>query len=123
MLTTFNAEFQTHLFSIIPPGFPAGFKRLCESTVGTEPDQKLWGAFETLGLLDRYENLVASVCYEQIEARVAATCVGVWNESMLTSLRNWMAEKIVPWMILPYARGARTRRCLFLSANSSLLSW
>lgn len=68
-------------------------------------------AFDVIGLLDRYENLVASVCYEQIEARTQETCPGVWNEQMLPGLRNWMAEQIVPWMILPYARGAKTREC------------
>lgn len=112
MLSTFNAEFQTHLYSALPPSFPRGFKALCASTVnGGPPDQQLWIAFETLGLLDRYENLVASVCYEQIEARVKETCVGVWNEQMLNGLRTWMAEQIVPWMILPYARGAKSRTC------------
>lgn len=27
---------------------------------------------------------------------------------MLTKLREWMADKVVPWMLLPYARGAKT---------------
>ncbi|EJC98132.1 Cullin [Fomitiporia mediterranea MF3/22] len=106
--TTFNSEFQTHLFSSLPPSFPGTFKRLCESTVGAQQDTKLWTAFETLGLLDRYENLIASVCYERIEAHVQEICSGNWSEQMLHSLRSWMADQIVPWMILPYARGAKT---------------
>lgn len=36
------------------------------------------------------------------------TCAKKWDESMLTPLREWMAEKIVPWMVMPYARGARS---------------
>ncbi|TDL22152.1 ubiquitin-protein ligase [Rickenella mellea] len=108
LLSTFNLEFQTHLFSILPSSFPSAFKKLCQSTVGAEPDAQLWGDFERLGLLDRYENLIASVCYEQIEGQVLETCVGRWNEPMLAGLRGWMADKIVPWMILPYARGAKT---------------
>ncbi|KAI5119040.1 hypothetical protein M0805_005906 [Coniferiporia weirii] len=109
LLTTFNTEFQTHLFSVLPPSFPGAFKRLCESTVGSAQDHPLWMAFDVIGLLDRYENLVASVCYEQIEARTQESCTGVWSEQMLPSLREWMAEQIVPWMILPYARGAKTQ--------------
>ena len=66
-------------------------------------------AFEVLGFLDRYENLVASVCYEQIEAHTQQTCTGNWGEQMLASLRSWMIDQIVPWMILPYARGAKNR--------------
>ncbi|KAH8114497.1 Cullin [Phellopilus nigrolimitatus] len=109
LLTTYRAEFQTHLFAALPPTFPGAFKRLCVSTVGSVQDQQLWIAFDSIGLLDRYENLVASVCYELIETRVQETCAGIWGEQMLPSLRNWMAEQIVPWMILPYARGSKSQ--------------
>lgn len=66
-------------------------------------------SFELLGFLERYENLVASVCYEQIEARTQELCPGNWNEQMLPVLRTWMSNEILPWMILPYARDAKTR--------------
>lgn len=105
---TFNTEFQAQLYSILPSTFPEAFKRLCQSTLGAEPDDDLWIAFDSIGLLDRYENLVASVCYEQIEVRVKETCVGVWNEQVLSGLRDWMAEQIVPWLIYMYAREAKT---------------
>ena len=109
LLTTFNTEFQTHLFAALPPTFPGAFKRLCESTIDAEKDPQLWYAFDILGLLDRYENHVASVCYERIEARTQETCVGRWREQVLPGMREWMRDTIVPWMTLPYARGARTR--------------
>lgn len=31
---------------------------------------------------------------------------------MLSELREWMADKVVPWMLLPYARGAKTSELL-----------
>lgn len=106
---TFIKEFHTNLFSSLPPSFAGAFKKLCESTVGAEPEPTLWMSFELLGLLERYENLVASVCYEQIEARVQALCPGNWSEQMLPVLRTWMSNEILQWMILPYARDAKTR--------------
>ena len=36
------------------------------------------------------------------------TCVGKWDEPMLSQLREWMAEKVAPWMLLLYPRGAKT---------------
>lgn len=111
-MTAFNMEFQTHFFSILPSTFPSAFKALCASTLGQPADPDMWQTFELLGLLDRYENLVASVCYEQIEARVQETCVGEWSQPMLSQLRKWMADDIVQWMIMPYARAARNRECL-----------
>ncbi|KAH9891559.1 ubiquitin-protein ligase [Cubamyces lactineus] len=129
ILSAYTLAFQTHIFSIFPPSFSRGFKELIASTFDlvnascpppwaiprdlppTEqqprPDYMLWTACETLGLLDRYESLISSVCYEHIEAHVYETCAKKWDEPMLPKLREWMTEKIVPWMIMPYARGAR----------------
>ncbi|KAH9950660.1 hypothetical protein B0H21DRAFT_722720 [Amylocystis lapponica] len=127
ILSAYTLSFQTHVFSILPPSFSRGFKSLVEDTfslpssslpppwatpsqgqsVLARPDLPLWTAFETLGLLDRYESLISSVCYEHIEAHVLETCAGKWDEPMLIQLREWMANKIVPWMVMPYARGAR----------------
>ncbi|KAI0045093.1 ubiquitin-protein ligase [Auriscalpium vulgare] len=107
----FVTAFQTHIFSVLPPAFAGGFKRLIASTLelSTEAqDSRLWTAFEVLGLADRYEALIASVCYEHIEEHVLATCKGKWDEPMLPTLREWMADNVLPWMLLPYARGAKT---------------
>ncbi|KAH9959208.1 hypothetical protein BC827DRAFT_1384800 [Russula dissimulans] len=113
-------NFQMHLFSALPATFAGGFKKLLAATLvlfteGPTPDMpssvwdsKLWPSFELLGLADRYEGLIASVCYEHIEAHVLETCAGKWDEPMLNRLREWMADKVVPWMFLPYARGAKT---------------
>jgi len=68
----------------------------------------MWAAFETLGLFDRYEALIASVVYQHIESHVVKTCAGQWAEPVLPSLRDWMSKKIVKWMFSPYARGAKT---------------
>lgn len=104
-----------HLFSILPPSFASAFKALCQSTFTStnssgapEPEPSLWNCFDQLGFIDRYENLIATVCYEQIEWRVKETCCGVWSERMLPGVRDWMANTIVPWMIHPYAKGAKT---------------
>jgi anaphase-promoting complex subunit 2 len=113
-------HFQTHLFSVLPAAFASGFKKLLAATLtffteGATPsipvsvqDSKLWPSFELLGLADRYESLIASVCYEHIEAHVLETSAGKWDEPVLVRLREWMADKVVPWMLLPYARGAKT---------------
>ncbi|RPD62311.1 hypothetical protein L226DRAFT_532671 [Lentinus tigrinus ALCF2SS1-7] len=132
LLSAYTLAFQTHIYSTFPPSFSRGFKQLIASTFSlvnascpppwalpadpqpstsaapARPDLPLWSACEALGLLDRYESLIASVCYEYIEAHVMETCAKKWEESMLTYLREWMAEKVVPWMVMPYARGART---------------
>jgi hypothetical protein len=118
--SAYIVTFQTHVFSVLPASFAAGFKRLLAATLalsteGVTPDipasvqdSRLWPSFELLGLADRYESLIASVCYEHIEKHVVETCTGKWDEPMLSQLREWMAEKVVPWMLLPYARGAKT---------------
>jgi anaphase-promoting complex subunit 2 len=70
-------------------------------------DLRLWAAFECLGMLERYESLISSVCYEAIEKHVWDKCAKSWAEPELANLREWMTDCIVPWMLLPYARGAR----------------
>lgn len=122
--SAYIVNFQTHLFSILPATFAGGFKKLLAATLalftqGTTSDipasvqnSKLWPSFELLGLAERYEALIASVCYEHIEAHVLEMCTGKWDEPMLSKLREWMADKVVPWMLLPYARGAKTGELL-----------
>jgi anaphase-promoting complex subunit 2 len=124
--SAYIVTFQTHVFSVLPATFAAGFKRLLAATLalsteGVTPDipasvqdSRLWPSFELLGLADRYESLITSVCYEHIEKHVVETCAGKWDEPMLSRLREWMAEKVVPWMLLPYARGAKTGKWLSL---------
>jgi anaphase-promoting complex subunit 2 len=115
--------FQTHLFAILPHTFALGFKALCASTLPQDPVSPsespvspvgprpaMWDAFDLLGLIDRYESLIASVGYEHIETHVLSTCAQKWSEPMLNGLRDWMTNKMVPWMLLPYARGATTSK-------------
>lgn len=64
--------------------------------------------FETLGLLDRYENVIASVGYEHIEKYVIANCTEKWDVAVLPGLKTWMSGKIVPWMLMMYAKDATT---------------
>lgn len=124
MLAAYSLTFQTHLFSILPPAFVDGFKALCASTLPSTdaqsppPDQKIWETFEVLGLLDRYESIIASVGYEHIEHHVLSNCTGKWAEPMLDDLRTWMSEQIVPWMVLMYARGATSRVSCFTSMSA-----
>lgn len=118
--SAYIVNFHTHLFSVLPATFAGGFKKLLAATLaffteGATPDipasvqdSKLWPSFELLGLADRYESLIASVCYEHIEAHVLEASAGKWDEAVLVKLREWMADKVVPWMLLPYARGAKT---------------
>ncbi|EMD39909.1 hypothetical protein CERSUDRAFT_112157 [Gelatoporia subvermispora B] len=129
ILSAYTLAFHTQTFSILPPSFSRGFKSLIASTLvlvdsatpptwanhpalehshPRRPDMPLWNAFDQLGLLDRYESLISSVCYEHIETHIQESCSGKWGEPMLARLREWMAEKVVPWMIMPYARGARS---------------
>ncbi|KAF8264772.1 ubiquitin-protein ligase [Lactarius quietus] len=110
--SAYIVTFQTHVFSGPARDFCCRFKRLLAATLalsteGVTPDipasvqdSRLWPSFELLGLADRYESLIAS--------HVVETCAGKWDEPMLSQLREWMAEKVVPWMLLPYARGAKT---------------
>ncbi|TFK52323.1 ubiquitin-protein ligase [Heliocybe sulcata] len=111
----FTVAFHTHIYSILPPSFSRGFKVLVASTLpisddmsdNVKLDQSAWESFFALGLVERYESLIASVCYEHIEGYIRKTCEGKWSEKMLTGMREWMTKKMVPWMCLPYARGAK----------------
>lgn len=120
--SAYTLSFQTHLFSAVPPSFARGFKALVASTLAAsastnkspsselpetdDPNAPIWQAFETLGLIDRYETTIATVGYEFIEQHVLETCAGEWSRPLLGELRDWMSEKVVPWMLLIYARGA-----------------
>ncbi|KAN0087485.1 Cullin homology [Tylopilus felleus] len=111
--SAYTLAFQTYLFAILPPSFVRGVKALVAATLvrtvsqpSDQQDRSLWQAFETLSLIERYETLIASVGYEYIEAHVLQTCAGSWAEPMLANLRGWMIQKIVPWMVWPFARGA-----------------
>ena len=44
--------------------------------------------------------------YEFIENYVSKVCTGEWAKPMLEDLRIWMTDKVVPWMLHVYARGA-----------------
>jgi anaphase-promoting complex subunit 2 len=124
--SAYTLSFQTQLLSILPPTFAGGFKALCASTLPpshTHPtnvyiEPPIWAALETLGLVDRYESLIASVGYEYIEANVLSTCAGKWSAPMLSQVRDWLSNTIVPWMLWPYARGATTSQ--FLEARRFL---
>ncbi|KIK83953.1 hypothetical protein PAXRUDRAFT_832015 [Paxillus rubicundulus Ve08.2h10] len=113
IVAAYTLDFQTHLFSILPISFARGVKTLVAATlIGTpsqpshQHDRALWQAFDTLSLIERYETLIASVGYEYIESHVLEICTGQWAEPMLGNLRSWMIDKIVPWMLWPFARGA-----------------
>ena len=41
-----------------------------------------------------------------MEDHALKTCMGEWAKLMLENLRVWMSEKVVPWMLYVYARGA-----------------
>ena len=59
--------------------------------------------------------------YEFIEDYVLKTCTGEWAKPMLEDLRVWMSEKVVPWMLHVYARGA-TNGLVSVSLSSSFRS-
>ena len=102
LLSAYTLAFQTHVYSTFPPSFAHGFKALIASTFSlvnssspppwalppepapgappSRPDLPLWSACDTLGLLDRYESLIASVCYEYIETHVVEVCRKKWDE-------------------------------------------
>ncbi|KAJ8481473.1 hypothetical protein ONZ45_g15310 [Pleurotus djamor] len=113
--SAYNSAFQTYLFSILPTSFSGAFKQLIVSTVAPVNETQiqmqvndLWGTFDYIGLTDRYESLIASVGYEHIEQHVLETCTGQWAEPMLSGLRDWMTDRMVPWMLVVYGRSATT---------------
>ena len=113
-------DFQTRLFSLLPPSFPTGFKNLCACllappspledakdsfSIDTLPMMSycdpsmtalIWEHLEVLGFIDRYESIIASVGFEFIEKHVLKTCTGEWTKQMLEDLRIWMSGKVVP---------------------------
>jgi anaphase-promoting complex subunit 2 len=78
----------------------------------------MWKNFELLGLLDRYENVIASIGYEFIEQYMWETCKGRWDKPILEDLRVWMSNTVVPWtrMLQVYARGPIVRSLLFTNS-------
>ncbi|KAI0702276.1 hypothetical protein BC835DRAFT_1264047 [Cytidiella melzeri] len=130
VIHAFTTCFQTHVFSVLPRSFSQGFKSLVSTTLNpeyaTEPpvwmhtlfpptnppphrwDQPLWQAFEQLGMTERYESLIASVCYEHIEVYIVNTYAKVWDRECLESAREWMSRHVVPWLLMPYAPYAKT---------------
>ncbi|TFK44239.1 hypothetical protein BDQ12DRAFT_672627 [Crucibulum laeve] len=132
VINAFTLSFQTHLFAALPPTFASAFKALCAATLTPAPlstpstpstststpqqaisaqssipnSPALWDAFSQLGFIDRYESIVASVGYECIEEHVQSTCKGRWDKPVIEELRAWMAGRVVPWMVVIYARGA-----------------
>ncbi|KAI0345864.1 hypothetical protein BDW22DRAFT_1353469 [Trametopsis cervina] len=130
VLTAFTTTFQTHVFSVLPSSFSQGFKSLVSATLdpryATTPpawmnslfptpgpslhrwDKPLWLAFEQLGMTERYESLIASVCYEHIEKYILETYAKVWDRECLEEIRIWMTNHVVPWLIMPYAPNAKT---------------
>lgn len=128
---SYTEAYRTHIYAALPNTFPRGFKALIAITFnlvhttavpewmnnlfpppaqGTyfRADAPLWAAFEQLGMQERYESLISSVCYEHIEAHIIETCEKEWDRPMLAVTREWMTDNIVPWMVLPYAKGARS---------------
>lgn len=129
-MAAFTCTFQTHVYSRLPPSFSRGFKELVAFTFkltsmeeapqwllklfppppgSLRPDPVLWKVFEELGLIERYESLILSVCYEHIEDHILKTYAKTWDARVLQELRDWMSREIVPWLVMPYAREAKTR--------------
>lgn len=129
VMSAFTCTYQTHVYSVLPPQFSNGFKELIAFTFqlispeaapgwltrlfpatddSPRPDSTMWMTFEELGLIERYESLILSVCYEHIEDHILKTCAKAWDEPMLQPMRDWMSNEIVPWLLMPYAREART---------------
>ena len=137
-------HFQTRLLSALPPTFTSGFKELCAAFLAPPPDQldeaveasiaqapsawdsrdhaRLWAHLHLLGLVERYETIIVSVGYEYIENYVLKTCTGEWGKPMLEGLRIWMSEKVVPWLLHIYARGATTSKHTFFPLRVSGLT-
>ncbi|GJE99308.1 Anaphase-promoting complex subunit 2 domain-containing protein [Phanerochaete sordida] len=128
-LSAFTCTFQTHLYSILPPSFTTGFRDLISATFDftsfeaapqwlltrfpcphgiPRPDFTLWTIMQELGLIERYETLILSVCYERIEGHVLEASEKVWDRQMLQEMRDWMSREVVPWLTMPYARDARS---------------
>ena len=128
--STFKKEFKQCLFAALPPSFPVSLKQLCNETIsGTSVDRSIWHGverhvwedLEVIGLIERYENLISSVCYERIEEKAKEKCTGVWDERCLFKVRVWTQGKLVNWMIKLYAREAKSRQCKDMSYTPQLM--
>ncbi|KAH9169016.1 ubiquitin-protein ligase [Lactarius sanguifluus] len=107
--SAYIVNFQTHVFSVLPAAFAAGFKRLLAATLALFTEGATPGVPASVQDSRLWPSRSSRACaYEHIETHVLETCAGKWDELMLSQLREWMAEKVVPWMLLPYARGAKT---------------
>ncbi len=132
--SAYTLNFRTLLFSVLPPSFSQAFKELCTSLLSPAEEASkshsppkswndcvnsvAWKNFEILGLIDRYESVIASAGYEFIERHVLERCTGRWDKPMLEDLRAWMSDRMVPWMLSVYARAAQTRMLHFKQLSS-----
>jgi anaphase-promoting complex subunit 2 len=48
----------------------------------------VWAAFDTLGLINWYESIIAIVGDEFLEQYILETCTGEWEQPMLKELRS-----------------------------------
>ncbi|KZW04109.1 hypothetical protein EXIGLDRAFT_716114 [Exidia glandulosa HHB12029] len=100
----FYTTFKSNLHIALPPSFPEAFVYLVQSTIGDLSDTDLFKELHMLGMLDRYEALVASVVCEQIERQIETLCPGKWDEPRLPELRHWLGDKVVAWLMEQYSR-------------------
>lgn len=87
-----------------------------DSTPWKDPDHfayRIWDTFDVLGMLDRYETVIASVGYEYIERVIRATCAQQWERAVMPELRRWMAGRIKPWLRSVYAKDIEDGGCFF----------
>ncbi|KAF6754942.1 hypothetical protein DFP72DRAFT_1068086 [Ephemerocybe angulata] len=119
---TYTLSFQTRLFAALPPSFARGFKALASWCLAPEDYPPMvsasgapikidavWTEFEKLGLIERYESVISSVAYEHIERRIEETCPNNWAAPMLPEIREWMTQKVVPWMLKIFTHGVTSR--------------
>ncbi|EJD53705.1 hypothetical protein AURDEDRAFT_141713 [Auricularia subglabra TFB-10046 SS5] len=107
LTSMFYTSFTTNLHLALPQSFPEAFVALLQSTIGDTSDTNLFSQLETLGLLNRYEALLAAVICEQIEAQIDEMCPGKWDKPCLPILRHWLGDKVVQWLLAQYSSTRR----------------
>lgn len=101
---TWRQRFHTLLAAALPPTFGDAlrfyFRQQYDTFIG-EPESPFdFHDGHSLGIFDRFEPLLYSLVYEEIEYRINTVCKGDWSdEGILQQTREWLEDSVGAFVI------------------------
>lgn len=115
-LFNYRRRFLSTLYAILPPSFALAITAYLRHLLLFPPppipstNSSAPLAIPTLiALLDRYEPLLFSLIYQEIESKINTTCAGIFERPMLDDLVRWLNGEVMEWVCTFYERGTTGR--------------